>query len=40
VFKTDNFDIAQRLIEQGTTVKSCETSAINKWAAPGLHDSI
>jgi ankyrin repeat protein len=39
-FKTGNFDIAKLLIEQGADVNFKETSEINEWTAPVLHDSI
>lgn len=39
-FKTGNFDIAKLLIEQGADVNFQETSEINEWTAPVLHDCI
>jgi ankyrin repeat protein len=39
-FKTGNFDIAGLLIEKGADVNFMETSAINEWTAPVLHDCI
>ena len=39
-FKTGNFDIATLLIEQGADTNFIETSEINEWTAPVLHDSI
>ncbi len=39
-FKTGNFDIAGLLIEKGADVNFIETSAINEWTAPVLHDCI
>jgi len=39
-FKTGNFDIAKFLIEQGADVNFMETSEVNEWTAPVLHDSI
>ena len=39
-FKTSNFDIAQYLIEQGADINFIETSEINEWKAPVLHDCI
>ena len=39
-FKTGNFDIASLLIEQGADTNFIETSEINEWTAPVLHDSI
>lgn len=39
-FKTGNFEIAKLLIEQGADVNFMETSAINEWTAPVLHDCI
>lgn len=39
-FKTGNFDIAKLLIEQGADPNFIETSEINEWKAPVLHDSI
>ncbi|HEX2848565.1 MAG TPA: hypothetical protein VHN59_18615 [Chitinophagaceae bacterium] len=39
-FKTGNFDIARLLIEQGADINFMETSAINEWTAPVLHDCI
>ena len=39
-FKTGNFDIAKLLIDQGADINFIETSEINEWTAPVLHDSI
>lgn len=39
-FKTGNFNIAGLLIEKGADVNFMETSAINEWTAPVLHDCI
>ena len=39
-FKTANFDIALFLIEQGADINFIETSEINDWKAPVLHDCI
>lgn len=39
-FKTGNFDIAGLLIKKGADVNFIETSAINEWTAPVLHDCI
>lgn len=39
-FKTGNFDIAGLLIEKRADVNFMETSAINEWTAPVLHDCI
>lgn len=39
-FKTGNFEIARLLIEKGANVNFTETSAINEWTAPVLHDCI
>ncbi|HRH50511.1 MAG TPA: hypothetical protein PLP23_17270 [Panacibacter sp.] len=39
-FKTANFDIAEYLIEQGADINFIETSEINDWRAPVLHDCI
>ena len=39
-FKTGNFDIAEFLVEQGADVNFIETSDINEWKAPVLHDCI
>ena len=39
-FKTGNFNIAALLIEQGADINFIETSEINEWTAPVLHDSI
>lgn len=39
-FKTGNFNIAGLLIEKGADVNFRETSAINEWMAPVLHDCI
>lgn len=39
-FKTGNFDIAKLLIDRGADTNFIETSEINEWTAPVLHDSI
>lgn len=39
-FKTGNFEIAGLLIGKGADVNFMETSAINEWTAPVLHDCI
>jgi ankyrin repeat protein len=39
-FKTGNFDIARLLIELGADINFIETSSVNEWTAPVLHDSI
>jgi len=39
-FKTGNFDIAEYLIEQGVDINFIDTSDINDWKAPVLHDCI
>ncbi|MBN8652186.1 MAG: hypothetical protein J0L67_12200 [Cytophagales bacterium] len=39
-FKTGNFDIAEYLMEQGADINFMETSLINEWKAPVLHDCI
>lgn len=39
-FKTGSFAIAQFLIEQGANVNFIESSTINEWRAPVLHDCI
>jgi ankyrin repeat protein len=39
-FKTGNFEIAEYLIEQGADIDFIETSNINDWRAPVLHDCI
>ena len=39
-FKTGDFDIAKLLIDQGADINFIETSEINEWTAPVLHDSI
>jgi ankyrin repeat protein len=39
-FKTGNFDIAKLLIEYGADINFIETSKINEWTAPVLHDCI
>lgn len=39
-FKTGNFEIAEYLIEQGSDINFIETSDINDWKAPVLHDCI
>lgn len=38
--KTGNFEIAQLLIDLGADVSFQETSSINEWTAPVLHDAI
>jgi hypothetical protein len=38
--KTGNFDIAKLLIDKGADINFIETSEINDWTAPVLHDSI
>ena len=39
-FKTGNFEIAKLLIDKGANVNYIETSEINEWTAPVLHDCI
>jgi len=39
-FKTANFTIAEYLIEQGADTNFIETSEINDWRTPVLHDCI
>ncbi|MDQ2794875.1 MAG: ankyrin repeat domain-containing protein [Bacteroidota bacterium] len=39
-FKTGNFDIAQFLIDEGADIDFIDSSSINDWSAPVLHDSI
>jgi ankyrin repeat protein len=39
-FKTGNFEIAKHLIDKGADVNFMETSEINEWTAPVLHDCI
>lgn len=39
-FKTGQFTIAKLLIEQGADVNFQETSAVNQWTAPVLHDAV
>lgn len=39
-FKTGNFDIALFLINNGADVNFIETSEVNEWRAPVLHDCI
>ena len=39
-FKTGNFEIARLLIEKGADIDFMETSEINEWTAPVLHDCI
>ena len=39
-FKTGNFDVARLLIDKGADVNFMETSEINEWTAPVLHDCI
>lgn len=39
-FKTGNFEIALLLIENGADVNFIETSEVNEWNAPVLHDCI
>ena len=38
--KTGHFDIARMLIEFGADVNFMETSSVNEWTAPVLHDCI
>src|SRR5437879_7004921 len=38
--KTGNFEIAKLLIDKGAYVNFMETSKINEWTAPVLHDCI
>jgi ankyrin repeat protein len=39
-FKTGNFDIAKLLIDKGSDINFKETSEINEWTSPVLHDCI
>jgi ankyrin repeat protein len=39
-FKTRNFEVAKLLIEKGANVNFMETSKINEWTVPVLHDCI
>jgi ankyrin repeat protein len=39
-FKTGNFEIARLLIDNGADTNFMETSEINEWTAPVLHDCI
>jgi len=39
-FKTGNFEIAKLLIDKGADINFMETSEINEWTAPVLHDCI
>lgn len=39
-FKTGNFEVARLLIDKGADVNFMETSEINEWTAPVLHDCI
>jgi len=39
-FKTGNFEVAKLLIDNGANVNFMETSEINEWTAPVLHDCI
>lgn len=39
-FKTGNFEIAKLLIDHGADVNFMETSEINDWTAPVMHDCI
>lgn len=39
-FKRGSFDVARFLIEKGADINFMETSEINEWTAPVLHDSI
>jgi ankyrin repeat protein len=39
-FRTGNFDISRLLIENGADVNFMETSDVNEWTAPALHDCI
>lgn len=39
-FKAGNFDIAELLIGHGADVNFMETSDVNEWTAPVLHDCI
>lgn len=39
-FKTGNFEIAKFLIDKGADINFIETSEINEWTAPVLHDCI
>lgn len=38
--KTGNFEIAKLLIDKGADINFMETSEINEWTAPVLHDCI
>ena len=39
-FKTGSFEVAKLLIDKGANVNFMETSEINEWTAPVLHDCI
>lgn len=39
-FRTGNFEIAELLIERGADVNFIETSLVNEWSVPVLHDGI
>lgn len=39
-FKTGNFEVAKLLIDKGANVNFMESSEINGWTAPVLHDCI
>ncbi len=39
-FKTGQFDIADLLIDRGADVNFIETSKVNEWRAPVIHDAI
>jgi len=39
-FKTGNFEIASFLIDNGADVNFIETSEINEWTAPVIHDCL
>jgi ankyrin repeat protein len=39
-FKTGNFEVAKLLIDKGANINFMETSEINEWTAPVLHDCI
>jgi hypothetical protein len=39
-FKTGNFEIARLLIDKGADTNFMETSEINEWTTPVLHDCI
>lgn len=39
-FKTGNFEIAKFLINKGADINFMETSEINEWTAPVLHDCL